>query len=62
MRFNCIEEIALIETKDVKWLHKRILMENRKIERLRKSVQIFEVSVGEDSVALCKSISSLTCN
>ena len=38
-----LEEIALIETKDLKWLEKRIVMESRKIERLRKSVHIFEV-------------------
>ncbi|CBY34635.1 unnamed protein product [Oikopleura dioica] len=38
------DEIALIETKDLKWLEKRIVMENRKIERLRKSVHIFETS------------------
>ncbi|CAG5111940.1 Oidioi.mRNA.OKI2018_I69.chr2.g6209.t3.cds [Oikopleura dioica] len=38
------EEIALIETKDLKWLEKRIVMESRKIERLRKSVHIFETS------------------
>ena len=35
----------MIETKDLKWLEKRIVMENRKIERLRKSVHIFEVNL-----------------
>lgn len=38
------DEIALIETKDAKWLEKRILMEKRKIERLRNSCTIIEVN------------------
>lgn len=42
--FMNLDEIALIETKDAKWLEKRILMEKRKIERLRNSCTIIEVN------------------
>ena len=38
-----LEEIAIAETNDARYIRDRILREKRKIDRLRNSIQIYQV-------------------
>jgi len=40
-----LEEIAIAETNDVRYIKDRILREKRKIDRLRNSIQIYQVDL-----------------
>ena len=40
-----LEEIAIAETNDARYIKDRILREKRKIDRLRNSIQIYQVKL-----------------